>query len=288
MNLPSAAEAGPITVVLYELLNTPLDAQLSAHRAVVDFLKSRPKNTSTAFFVLSDRLHLLQGFTSDPAELQAAAAGKGASSQRSAGLENADGTGQVAQSIADLGGDPAASTAAQGKPMPGSNATADRANTPSSPVDMLARAEALEAAARLDSRVDATLDALDRIARFLSTVPGRKNLVWLSGSFPVSVAQDPDAAFKGNDLVRSYSARIRDIGDMLNASRVAVYPVDLRGLTVNPMYDASSRKNLCAGDRRRQQHSRQRQGYPGLQPSTGRGALHDGSTRRPNRRPRVL
>jgi len=29
------------------------------------------------------------------------------------------------------------------------------------------------------------------LARYLANIPGRKNLVWFSGSFPVSVLPDP-------------------------------------------------------------------------------------------------
>jgi len=38
-------------------------------------------------------------------------------------------------------------------------------------------------AARIDIRVGFTLQALDGIARAVSGYPGRKNLIWMSGSF---------------------------------------------------------------------------------------------------------
>lgn len=249
MNLPTSAETGPITVILYDLLNTPLDAQLSAHRSILHFLKSNPPASQTAIFVLSDRLHLLQGFTGSQTQLLTAADSKSARSQGSTILESADDVDQAAQSISDAGEGPAGAVAgaAPGKPGPGSNGAADHTNTPSSPEDMLTRAEALEASAMLDLRVDSTLEALNQLARFLSAVPGRKNLIWLSGSFPVNIAPDPDAAFNGYDLVRSYTEKIKMTGDLLNASQVAVYPVDVRGLTVNPMFDASSRKTFAPG-----------------------------------------
>jgi VWFA-related protein len=249
MNLPSSPETGPITVILYDLLNTPLDVQLSAHRSILHFLKSNPPTGQTAIFVLSDRLHLLQGFTGDKTQLLAAADSKAAHSQRSTILESPNDVDQAAQSISDAGQGPAGEVAGAGpgKPAPGLNGAADHSNTPSSPEDMLAHAEALEASAMLDLRVDSTLEALNQIAGFLSAVPGRKNLIWLSGSFPVNIAPDPDAAFSGYDLVRSYAEKIKMTGDLLNESQVAVYPVDIRGLTVNPMFDASSRKTYAPG-----------------------------------------
>jgi hypothetical protein len=81
----------------------------------------------------------------------------------------------------------------------------------------------------LDRRVDITLNALQQIARFLSSVPGRKNLIWISGSFPASVS--PDAAGSlAPDTQRMYNQQIVDADDLLCTSQVAVYPVDARGL----------------------------------------------------------
>ena len=41
-------------------------------------------------------------------------------------------------------------------------------------------------------RVQYTLSAFDQLARYLSGMPGRKNVMWLSGSFPVAVMPEPD------------------------------------------------------------------------------------------------
>ena len=32
-----------------------------------------------------------------------------------------------------------------------------------------------------------TFEAMNYIARYLAGIPGRKNLIWFSGSFPISV-----------------------------------------------------------------------------------------------------
>src|ERR1700730_1790320 len=36
-------------------------------------------------------------------------------------------------------------------------------------------------------RVGYTLSAFDQLARYLSAIPGRKNLLWFSGSFPLAI-----------------------------------------------------------------------------------------------------
>ena len=82
MNLPEAPEHGPLTVLLYDVLNTPVEDQLSARAQMVDFIK-KSGGRSIAIFVLGDRLRLLQGFTSDTEQLERTASASGTKTQRS-------------------------------------------------------------------------------------------------------------------------------------------------------------------------------------------------------------
>jgi hypothetical protein len=68
------------------------------------------------------------------------------------------------------------------------------------------------------------LDTLQQIAVYMYQIPGRKNLLWftsgsnmLLGSDPMSVIIDPGAR--------------REIYDLLESERIAIYPIDARGLT---------------------------------------------------------
>jgi len=63
----------------------------------------------------------------------------------------------------------------------------------------------------------------------VSGYPGRKNRVWLSGSFPVQIEPDPASTdpFRNE---RGFESQIRATSSLLATSRVAVYPVDVRGL----------------------------------------------------------
>jgi VWFA-related protein len=67
-------------------------------------------------------------------------------------------------------------------------------------------------ASQTAQRADITLQATFQLAHYLSAISGRKNLIWFSGAFPL--ASDP--------------------GAVLSAARVAVYPVDARGIVVSP------------------------------------------------------
>ena len=107
---------------------------------------------------------------------------------------------------------------------------------------MLGRLQNMEQLTRrfyLSRRVEQTLAAFEEIARFLSGLPGRKNLIWLSGSFPANIfpGTDPWAPLEASV---NYNTDLRQAADLLTVGQVAVYPVDIQGLTTDPIYDASN------------------------------------------------
>jgi VWFA-related protein len=67
------------------------------------------------------------------------------------------------------------------------------------------------------------------IAHFLDGLPGRKNLIWVSGGFPMSLApSDGNPADLEDD--------VKDVLDTMARGQVAVYPVDVRGVTVDSVH----------------------------------------------------
>src|SRR5271165_5311421 len=64
--------------------------------------------------------------------------------------------------------------------------------------------------------------ALRSVAKSLASVPGRKSLVLLTAGFPLNPG-DPDAFERQSELLAVISA--------CNRANVAVYPIDVRGLT---------------------------------------------------------
>ncbi|HKT90523.1 MAG TPA: VWA domain-containing protein, partial [Candidatus Sulfotelmatobacter sp.] len=64
------------------------------------------------------------------------------------------------------------------------------------------------------------------IGRYLADLPGRKNLIWFSGSFPSSIMLTGDASAEP----LSVNDQIKEATDSLARGRVAVYPVDVRGV----------------------------------------------------------
>jgi len=229
MNLPASPEHGPLTVVLYDVLNTQMGDQLSARAQMLAFLK-KSAGRRIAIFFLGDRLRLLQGFTSDTDLLLQAV--------------NQTGAPSLTGYQAELTGFPTNGAMATGAPV--ETGSAGGSGGRMSDADAFAQRSAVmeensreaEASQLLSQRVETTLDALVEIGRFLEGLPGRKNLIWYSGSFPIGIFADPEKtkrAFERGGLERddsaiNYSERIKKATDRLNTAGVSIYPVDARGL----------------------------------------------------------
>ena len=65
---------------------------------------------------------------------------------------------------------------------------------------------------------------LQQIVAFLSQIPGRKNVLWFTGGSNLFLKPDPTS-------MQSYQS-LREIYDELETERIALYPIDARGLTV--------------------------------------------------------
>jgi VWFA-related protein len=71
------------------------------------------------------------------------------------------------------------------------------------------------------------LDALLAIAEHLSGLPGRKSLVWIAGEIYLPLQDNPHLSDKRRRLILT-----------LNHADVAIYPIDARGLFIDPDFHA--------------------------------------------------
>ncbi|HEY3971572.1 MAG TPA: VWA domain-containing protein [Candidatus Sulfotelmatobacter sp.] len=72
-----------------------------------------------------------------------------------------------------------------------------------------------------------TMNILTQVTQFLEGVPGHKNLIWLAGTFPLALAprrEDP----------REYEDDIKAELNVLTRAEVAIYPINVGGVPVNP------------------------------------------------------
>jgi len=76
---------------------------------------------------------------------------------------------------------------------------------------------------------------MQQLAQYLAGFPGRKNVIWFSGAFPVALFQNYTSMGEGGEY-----EELRKTGDAFTAARVAVYPVEAKGLAPDSLYDASA------------------------------------------------
>ena len=85
---------------------------------------------------------------------------------------------------------------------------------------------------QMANKIRGTLKAIEFIANHLAQTPGRKNLIWVSGGFPLML----DDGWKLVTFVPEMNETVRAIND----ANMAIYPVDARGLISDHSYDATS------------------------------------------------
>lgn len=209
---------GPLTVLLLDGMNTQIANQNYARQQLLKYLKTQHQaNQRMAVFALGNTLRVLQDFTSDPRLLRAA-------------LENYGPT--EAQALAEAAPRPPSKMVAGEGRLGGT--MAERMRT------QLHQFETEQSATNLERRIGGTLAALRLVARSLAGYPGRKNLIWVSASFPVvlfpdSVLPSVRATLLGaqnatTNVMRSYEPELKATEYLLSEAQVAVYPVDARGL----------------------------------------------------------
>ncbi len=69
------------------------------------------------------------------------------------------------------------------------------------------------------------MEVLRYLATYLDGLPGRKNLIWFSGTFPLSL-------FPSGEDVPNYSEQVKATLDLVARDQIAIYPVDARGVVV--------------------------------------------------------
>jgi VWFA-related protein len=220
-NIPEAPLSGAVNVLLLDALNTPIADQAYARQQMISYLKNIPPGTRIAIFTLASRLRMVQGFTSDSTPLLAALNSKTDIGKTTLPNQSA------------LLADPYDTTATD------TSDTLAQMGATSDALSSIQQFMADEAAFQMDLRVRYTLDAFQELSRYLRGVPGRKNLIWFSGSFPVSL--DPDVTLQSPfEAMRTYAPDVSETTSMLAASRVAVYPVDARGLFTDSQLSAQA------------------------------------------------
>jgi len=205
-NYPTIKTTDSINVLLLDSLNTQAVDQTYVRPQMVKYLRSElaaPTGARLAIFTLGQKFSMVRGFTADSsASLKALI-------------------------------DPKSGTEAKFEPQMASprrilseNLACDGIR---SPVGQAACRDFMteERAERAGDRVAMTLQAFQALARYLALFPGRKNVMWISGTFPLSFFPETNPR-SGHGKYRS---EIRQTADLLTADQVAVYPISATGLS---------------------------------------------------------
>src|SRR5258708_7346275 len=225
--------AGIPTVLLLDAANSPFKEQAYGRSQMLKYAVEQAQlGHPMAVLALTDRLHVLQQFTSDPQVLLTA-------------IKNFKPEEQILQ------------------PGAGAAPTAVAPDMGGGPRDfgvqlLVARAEVsgfanLQIGYEIERRTLITIEAMRSLARMLGGLPGRKNVVWLTANFPFDLIPD-DRTISDAELaadlpsVRQKSLQVNAAGSIaaeqrslhgqeireneaqLASANIAIYPVDLNGL----------------------------------------------------------
>ena len=169
---------------------------------VIKFLKSLKPQDHVAIYALTTKLLLLHEFTQDASALVKAAR--------------------------------------QFQPLPMSATNPQFYDLPAGNQEWQAWSSVSEAAVsqaeeRLDYRARATTEAFRMIANHVAAIPGRKNLVWVSASFPLWFSMGTVNVRDGR-----IEALTKEAGRALTRANMAIYPVDAKGVQVDPSFSAAA------------------------------------------------
>ena len=202
-----------VNIILIDSLNTPYDDQAYLRSQLTNYIAHARPGASIAIFGLTTTLKMLQGFTTDPELL------KQIVSKQAGNASPLIARTQTGENATDM-----AVAAAPG----GAALAAQEFQSFQSTI--------VNGSPQVVLRGKLTLDAFNTIARYLGNIPGRKNLVWFSGSFPIDLqfsnGIDPIGAdsFAGSDSESNFAQTVK----LLARAQVAVYPVDCRGVLASP------------------------------------------------------
>jgi VWFA-related protein len=191
-------DPGQVTIVLFDALNTSFEDQAWVRGQIIRFLQHVSPEDHLALYGLNTQLIVLQDFTQDSSALLNAV-------KRFTPKE----------------------LAAFDVSHPGDF---DVPALHDDPAWMKFQARVNEANQMISdqykvNRVNATIAAIESIANHVAGIPGRKNLVWVSGGFPMEIGMGVIAPDRDTRLLNP-----NDAAKALSSVSMAIYPIDAHGI----------------------------------------------------------
>jgi VWFA-related protein len=213
-----------VTVIVLDALNLgSTDDFVYARKQLLEFLKTlQPGDPVALYSINGPQVLLIHDFTDDASDLiQVARTLSSPKIDQEAGASPVTFAGDP--SMSNIGGDPHFAAIAS----------------------KLMQASQADAATKARITTEWTFTALESIARHLTGIPGRKNMIWISSGYPMNIGLNPEAfaAASGagvNQELFGYSDRTDRIARLLAEAEVVVYPVDPGGVRTDHVYRASN------------------------------------------------
>jgi len=212
-NRQAVKPSDSLNILLIDLLNTQPWSQKDVCNQAVKYLKTVPPGTRVAIFTLNaQQLRLARGFTTDFSGLSASLEDKSGVVPESSWLNQTP-----SRNDAELKG------------------LENMIMMQAAPAAVGAVQQYLgdEVAAHASERTELTLQAFQHLARYLSGIPARKNVVWFADSFPISFIPNEKSH------APQHQQRVRQTSDMLTSAQVAIYPVSAHGLAGDPTFEVT-------------------------------------------------
>ncbi|HUL15472.1 MAG TPA: VWA domain-containing protein [Terriglobales bacterium] len=209
-------EPGTVSIVLFDALNTPSEDQSRVRRQVLDFLHNLKPQDRVAAYALSTQLFVLHDFTQDSSALVNAV-----NHFTPKDLAAFDASHPAVFDVPALADDPMWMR------------FQERVNQ--------ASAEIADQAT-LD-RAEATSAAIQAIANHVASIPGRKNLIWVTGGFPLEIISEIIAPDRTTTLM---TLQARLALQALDRVDMAIYPVDASGVVTASNMDPQNGYNRAA------------------------------------------
>lgn len=210
-NRPEYAPANPrsVTVILLDWMNTDQRDQLYAKAEVARYLKEMSPKDRVALYEMAGGIRVAHDFTDDPASLLKRVE-KMRANWPAAGLNEDQMLRQLSELVEDL-----LSLRPDGTRGPVEDARSEVSNFSK------------------EIRVTSTLKQFEFLAQRLAGIPGRKNLVWVSGGVPLLATWSMMAVgSSANPGMRTFAKEFERSVRALTDANVAVYTLDARGLRI--------------------------------------------------------
>jgi VWFA-related protein len=234
----SPGPARNVTAIVIDTLNTAPEDQVVVKAQVMQYLRALAPNSRIAIYGLGSNLRILIDFTADTALLRAqldklkleynVQAIPADQRDRFQQMEAEHFNTAVDQYVADETDEEQQAEAERQAELKGVRSH-------------VARADEYFQEQLQKRRITQTIASLEALGNHLSGIPGRKNLVWVSGGIPIIT----QGAF--DRWVNTYSSEIRGLAQRLATQGITVYPVQASGLRVGFLETASTAPGASRG-----------------------------------------